>query len=44
MIDSLRDDNNYYGQVGGAYLSNSDIGTLLNNPQGFKKVRLISKL
>lgn len=39
MIDSLRDDNNYYGQVGSAYLSNSDISTLLNNPQGFKKAK-----
>ena len=37
IIDSLRDDDKYYGEVGSAYLSNSDIGTLLSNPQGFKK-------
>ena len=37
IIDKLRDDSNYYGEFGSAYLSNSDIGTLLNNPKQFKK-------
>ena len=30
-------DSNYYGDFGKKYLSFSDIGTLLNNPQNFKK-------
>lgn len=37
LVNSLKDDNNYYGEVGRNFLSNSDIGTLLNNPQEFKK-------
>ena len=32
IIDSLRDDANYYGKVGRQFLSNSDIKTLLTNP------------
>lgn len=35
VIDKLRDDNEYYNGVGKNYLSNSDIGTLLNNPRLF---------
>ena len=31
----LREDKHYYGDVGRKYLSNSDIGTLLNNPKEF---------
>ncbi len=37
IIDILRDDENYYGEIGRKYLSNSDIGALLKNPQNFKK-------
>jgi len=32
ILDKLRDDNNYYGEFGKKYLSNSDISTLLKNP------------
>jgi hypothetical protein len=43
IIEQLRDDNNYYGVLGKQYLSNSDIGTLLNNPQSYGKSRPDSK-
>ena len=43
IIEQLRDDNNYYGKLGKQYLSNSDVGTLLNNPQGYGKSRPDSK-
>lgn len=36
VIDKLRNDADYYGAVGKKFLSNSDIGTLLNNPKQFK--------
>jgi hypothetical protein len=39
IISKLRDDNEYYNGVGKNYLSNSDIGTLLSNPQDFGKPR-----
>ena len=39
IITTLRDDKEYYSGVGKNYLSNSDIGTLLNNPQDFGKPR-----
>jgi hypothetical protein len=35
VIEQLRDDQEYYGGVGKQYLSNSDIGTLLKNPEDF---------
>ena len=35
VIELLRDDQEYYGGVGKQYLSNSDIGTLLKNPEDF---------
>ena len=35
-IEKLRDDNHYYGKFGRNYLSNSDIGALLNNPLQFR--------
>lgn len=35
VIELLRDDKQYYGGVGKQYLSNSDIGTLLKNPEDF---------
>jgi hypothetical protein len=43
IITQLRDDKEYYGGVGKNYLSNSDIGVLLNNPQDFGKQREDSK-
>jgi len=39
VITQLRDDKEYYGGVGKNYLSNSDIGVLLNNPQDYGKTR-----
>jgi hypothetical protein len=39
IITQLRDDKEYYSGVGKNYLSNSDIGTLLSNPQDFGKPR-----
>lgn len=39
VLDLLRDDNEYYSGVGKNYLSNSDIGTLLDNPKEFGKPR-----
>jgi len=36
VIDTLRNDANYYGEYGSKYISNSDIGTLLKNPKMFK--------
>jgi len=37
VLNKLRDDENYYGEFGKQYLSNSDISALLNNPLDFKK-------
>ena len=37
IINKLRDDENYYGDFGKTYLSNSDISALINNPLEFKK-------
>lgn len=34
-IELLRDDTNYYGEFGKQFLSNSDIGALINNPKLF---------
>lgn len=39
ILAQLRDDKEYYSGVGKNYLSNSDIGTLLSNPQDFGKPR-----
>lgn len=39
IISQLRDDNEYYNGIGKYFLSNSDIGTLLSNPQDFGKPR-----
>jgi hypothetical protein len=36
IIEILKDDANYYGDIGRQYLSNSDIGTLLKNPKMFR--------
>ena len=32
ILQKLKEDEHYYGEFGKQYLSNSDIGTLLNNP------------
>ena len=37
ILEKLKDDENYYGDFGKQYLSNSDISALLNNPLDFKK-------
>lgn len=34
-INKLSDDLHYYGEYGRQFLSNSDIGTLINNPAGY---------
>jgi len=39
IIETLRDDNEYYSGIGKNYLSNSDIGTLLSNPKMFGTAR-----
>ena len=35
IIDKLRNDQDYYGDFGKQYMSNSDIGTLLTNPKQY---------
>jgi hypothetical protein len=37
ILELLKNDNEYYNGIGRNYLSNSDIGTLLNNPKMFGK-------
>lgn len=39
ILELLKNDQEYYGGIGKNYLSNSDIGTLLNNPKEFGKPR-----
>lgn len=39
ILEQLKDDSAYYGEIGKNYLSNSDIGILLSNPQDFGKKR-----
>ena len=39
VLELLKDDKEYYTGIGKNYLSNSDIGTLLNNPKDFGKPR-----
>ena len=43
IINTLKDDNEYYNGLGRQYLSNSDIGTLLKNPRDFGKKLADSK-
>jgi len=38
-IELLKNDAEYYSGIGKKFLSNSDVGVLLNNPQDFGKVR-----
>ena len=35
VIKKLKDDKHYYGEFGKKYLSNSDIGALIDNPSSF---------
>ena len=37
VIEKLKDDEQYYGEFGQQYLSNSNIGSLLKDPSSFKK-------
>lgn len=37
ILETLNNDADYYGDFGKKFLSNSDIGDLLNNPRNFKK-------
>jgi hypothetical protein len=39
ILELLKDDKEYYSGIGKKFLSNSDIGTLLNNPKDFGKSR-----
>lgn len=39
ILEILKNDDEYYRGVGKQYLSNSDIGVLLNNPKDYGKVR-----
>ena len=39
VLELLKDDREYYSGIGKNYLSNSDIGTLLENPKEFGKPR-----
>ena len=39
ILELLKDDSQYYNGIGKNYLSNSDIGTLLNNPKDYGKQR-----
>lgn len=36
MLDRLRNDEDYYGDYGSQFLSNSAVGVLLSNPKMFK--------
>lgn len=35
IISELKNDENYYGELGRQFISNSDIDTLINNPEGY---------
>lgn len=37
VLEKLRNDEHYYGEFGKQYISYSDINTLINNPEDFKK-------
>ena len=37
ILERLRSDEDYYGEFGKQFLSNSDIRSLLTNPLDFKK-------
>lgn len=39
VINRLKNDDDYYGDYGRQFLSNSDIGTLISNPAGYNKTR-----
>ena len=37
ILDKLEEDEHYYGEFGQKFLSNSNISTLLNNPEDLYK-------
>ena len=39
ILAKLSSDEHYYGEYGRQFLSNSDIGTLINNPAGYNQPR-----
>src|SRR5210317_937014 len=39
ILAKLSSDEHYYGKFGSQFLSNSDIGTLINNPAGYNQPR-----
>lgn len=39
IVEQLRNDANYYGEIGRQFLSASDVGVLLNNPKMFGQPR-----
>ena len=39
VLKSLKNDQEYYTGIGKQFLSNSDVGTLLNNPSAFGSFR-----
>ena len=39
LLKSLKNDQEYYTGIGRQFLSNSDVGTLLNNPGAYGKLR-----
>jgi len=39
LLKSLKNDQEYYNGIGRQFLSNSDVGTLLNNPGAYGKLR-----
>tara|TARA_R110000851_G_scaffold98888_2_gene213642 strand:+ start:2522 stop:3259 length:738 start_codon:yes stop_codon:yes gene_type:complete len=43
ILEKLKDDENYYGEFGQQYLSNSDIITLLNDPKSFRQPKDFTK-
>ena len=43
VLNLLKDDSHYYGELGRQYLSNSDIITLLNDPKNFREEKPMSK-
>ena len=37
ILQDLKEDSKYYGELGSKYLSNSDIYSLLKNPRNFRR-------
>ena len=43
IIEKLRDDKHYYGDFGKKFISNSDVGTLLEDPLMFKQRKSVKR-